>query len=64
VITALANKEAEKVADAIYKDWFAKFGIPAQKHMDGGKELVNKLLAELFQLLNVRHTKTSLAHPQ
>jgi hypothetical protein len=47
------------------RDWlFAKFGIPAQIHTDRGKDFVNKLSAELFQLLNVRHTKTSLAHPQ
>jgi hypothetical protein len=52
------------VADTIYRDWFAKFGIPAQIHTDGGKEFVNKLSAELFQLLNVWHTKTSPAHPQ
>jgi transposase InsO family protein len=64
VVTAIANKEAEMVADAIYKDWFIKFGIPAQIHTDRGKEFVNKLLAELFQLLNVQHTKTSPAHPQ
>jgi len=64
VVTAIANKEAETVADAIFKDWFTKFGIPVQMHTDGGKEFVNKLSAELFQLLNVHHTKTSLAHPQ
>jgi hypothetical protein len=64
VVTAIANKEAEMVADAIYRDWFAKFGIPTQIHRDGGKEFINKLWAELFQLLNVRHTKTSPAHPQ
>jgi Integrase core domain len=64
MVTAIANKEAETVADAIFKDWFAKFGIPAQIHTDGGKEFVNKLSAELFQLLKVRHTKTSPAHPQ
>jgi len=64
LVTAIANKEAETVADAIYKDWFAKFGILAQIHTDGGKEFVNKLSVELFQLLNVRHTKTSPAHPQ
>jgi len=52
------------MADAIYRDWFAKFGIPAQIHTDRGKEFVNKLSAELFQLLNVQHTKTSPAHPQ
>jgi transposase InsO family protein len=64
VVTAIANKEAETMADAIYRDWFAKFRIPAQKHTDRGKEFVNKLSVELFQLLNVRHTKTSPAHPQ
>jgi hypothetical protein len=64
VVSAVANMEAETVAYAIYRDWFAKFGILAQIHNDGGKELVNKLSAELFQLLNVQHTKTSPAHPQ
>jgi len=43
VVTAIANKEAETVANAIFKDWFAKLGIPAQIHTDGGKEFVNKL---------------------
>jgi len=32
VVTAIVNKDAEMVADAIYRDWFAKFGIPAQVH--------------------------------
>jgi transposase InsO family protein len=64
VVTAIADKKAETVADAIYKEWFSKFGIPAQIHTDDGKEYVNKLLAELFQLLNASHTKTSPAHPQ
>jgi hypothetical protein len=64
VVAAIASKDAEMVADAIYRDWFSKFGIPAQIHTDGGKEFVNKLSAELFQLLNVSHTKTSLVHSQ
>ncbi len=52
------------MADTIYKEWFSKFGIPAQIHMDRGKEFMNKLSAELFQLLNVSHTKMLQAHPQ
>jgi len=64
VVTAIASKDAETVADAIYRDWFSKFRIPVQINTDGGKEFVNKLSEELFQLLNVRHTKTSPAHPQ
>ncbi len=64
MFTAIASKDAETVANAIYRDWFSKLGIPAQIHTDGGKEFVNKLSEELFQLLNVSHTKTSPAHPQ
>jgi hypothetical protein len=48
----------------IYRDWFSIFGILAQIHTDSGKEFMNKLSAELFQLLNVNRTKTSPVHPQ
>jgi hypothetical protein len=30
VVTSIQNKNAETVADAIFKEWFCKFGIPAQ----------------------------------
>jgi hypothetical protein len=50
VVMAIANKDAEMVAVALYKELFTKFGIPAQIHMDGRKEFVNKLSALLFQL--------------
>jgi len=32
--------------------------------MDSGREFINRLSEELFQLLNVSHTKSSPAHPQ
>jgi hypothetical protein len=64
VVTKIDNKDAETVARAIFNNWFCKFGIPAQIHTDGGKEFVNKLAAELFELLNVQHSKTSPYHPQ
>jgi hypothetical protein len=64
VVTSIQNKNAETVADAIFKEWFCKFGIPAQIHTDGGKEFVNKLSAEMMELMNVSHTRTSPAHPQ
>jgi Integrase core domain len=64
VVTSIQNKNAETVADAIFKEWFCKLGIPAQIHTDGGKEFVNKLSAEMMELMNVAHTKTSPAHPQ
>jgi hypothetical protein len=43
VVTVIANKDAETVADAIYKKWFSKLSIQAQIHTDCGKEFVNKL---------------------
>ena len=64
VVTKIDNKDAETVAKAIFNNWFCKFGIPAQVHTDGGKEFVNKLSAEMFELLNVQHSKTSPYHPQ
>jgi Integrase core domain len=64
VVTSIQNKNAETVADAIFKEWFCKFGKPAQIHSDGGKEFVNKLSAEMMELMNITHTKTSPAHPQ
>ncbi len=45
VVTSIQNKNAETVADAIFKEWFCKFGIPAQIHTDSGKEFINKLSA-------------------
>jgi hypothetical protein len=64
VVSVISNKEAETVADAIYKEWFSKFSKTAQIHSDGGKEFVNKLSAEMFLLLNVNRKKTLPAHPQ
>jgi hypothetical protein len=64
VVTSIHNKDAQTVAKAIFEQWFCKFGIPAQIHTDGGKGFVNKLLAELCELLNVQHTKTTPYHPQ
>jgi len=64
VVTSIQNKNADTVADAIFKEWFCKFKILAQIHTDGGKEFVNKLSAIMMELLNVAHTKTSLAHHQ
>ncbi len=64
VVTSIQNKNAKTVADTIFKEWFCKFGIPAQIHTDRGKEFVNKLSAEMMELMNVSHTRTSPAHPQ
>ncbi len=43
VVTAIANKDAETVADAIFKEWFCKFRTPAEIHTYGRKEFINKV---------------------
>jgi hypothetical protein len=48
VVIAIANKAAETFADAIFKEWFCKFGIPSQIHTDSGKEFMNKVHAFHF----------------
>ncbi len=63
VVVSIPNKDVQTVAKAIFEQWFYKFGIPAQIHTDGGKEFVNKLMAELCGLLNVQHMKTTPYHP-
>ncbi len=64
VVAKVNNKDTETVAKAILDNWFCTFDIPAQIQTDGGKEFVNKLYVELFELLNVQHSKTSPCHPQ
>jgi len=64
MVTKVDNKDAETVARVIFENWFCKFGILAQIHTDCGKEFVNKLSAELFELLNIQHSKMSPYHPK
>ena len=44
VVTSIQNKNAETVADAIFKEWFCKFGIPAQIHTDKRQRICEQAL--------------------
>ena len=63
-VVAIDNKQADTVADQILSNWICRFGVPVQIHSDGGKEFCNALAADLFKLLEIKHTRTSPAHPQ
>ena len=63
-VIAIADKQAETVAFEIFTKWICRFGTPIQIHSDGGKEFCNKLADDLFQQLQIKHTRTSPAHPQ
>ena len=63
-VIAIENKQADTVASEIFTKWICRFGAPIQIHSDGGKEFCNCLADELFQKLQIEHTRTSPAHPQ
>jgi hypothetical protein len=63
-VVAIPNKEAETVADAGFTKWTCRYGCPAIKHTNGGKEFLNKIAAELYQKLDIKTTHTAPAHPQ
>ena len=63
-IVSTENKEAETVSLAIFNRWICRFGCPLEIVSDGGKEFVNKLSAELYKLLEIKHSKTTAYHPQ
>ena len=63
-LVAIPNKEAETVADAIYSYWICRYGVPVELITDQGKEFCNKLSSELFELMKLKHHKTTAYHPQ
>ena len=55
---------AEKTAEALYRNIYTKFGIPEVVHSDQGATFVGKVLKELNNLLGIRHTITTTYRPQ
>ena len=63
-VVATPNKESATVSLAIFNRWICRFGCPLEIVSDGGKEFVNKLSAELYSLLKIKHAVTTAYHPQ
>jgi hypothetical protein len=63
-LVAIPNKEAETVGLQFFNKWICRYGTPLEITTDQGKEFVNKLNKELCQLLQVKHSTTTPAHPQ
>ena len=63
-VIAIENKQADTVASEIFTKWVCRFGSPIQIHSDGGTEFCNQLADDLYQKLDIKHTRTSPAHPQ
>ena len=63
-LVALDNKEAETTGAAIFSRWICRFGTPLEIVSDNGKEFCNKLVKELYRLMDIEHITTTPYHPQ
>ena len=63
-LVPLPNKEVATVDDAIFSEWFCRFGIPLDLVTDQGKEFCAKLSDDLFKRPGTNHLTMSPHHPQ
>ena len=63
-LVAINNKEAATVAEAIFKKWFCRYGIPMEIVTDGGKEFCAKVSEEVIKRMGAMHLKTAPYHLQ
>ena len=63
-LVAINNKEAATVAEAIFKKWFCRYGIPMEVVTDGGKEFCAKVSEEVIKCMGAMHLKTAPYHQQ
>jgi hypothetical protein len=52
-ICAIPNKEAETVAEMVFTKRICRYRCPSVIHTDGGKELPNKIAADLYSKLDI-----------
>ena len=64
VVVPIPDKEATTAVTSILHHWIYRFSAPQQIQTDGGKEFINNLSDELWKLWDIKHTKTTAAHPQ
>ena len=63
-VVAIPDKTALTVSNEIFINWICRFGTQIQINSDRVKEFYNKLADKIYELLDIKHTKTSPAHPQ
>jgi len=63
-LTVVDNKEAKTVARALWKDWFAIYGIPKLIITDQGNEFTSALEKAMYELLKIEHRTTSPYWPK
>ena len=61
---ATRDNSAKTAADKLFNDFIMRLGFPTSIHQDQGGEFENKLFYNLEKLSRVRHSRTTLYHPQ
>lgn len=60
---ALPDHTALTVADILVTEVFTRLGVPRLLHSDQGGEFQSKLMTELYNLLEIKKTRTTPFHP-
>ena len=58
------SKEGGEVAEAIFKNWYSRYGIPYEIQTDQGKEFTNDLMKRLNYRMAIGHQVTTPYYPQ
>jgi len=61
---ALPDSEAKTCMDALYNNFFSRFGICKQLHTDQAKNFESLLFQEMCKLTGINKTRTSPMHPR
>lgn len=64
VAVPLPNCSAEKTAEALFNEYFCKFGIPCLIISDQGSHFRNQLMASMRSLIGYNHVFSTPYHPQ
>ena len=61
---AVANHQAETIAEVLVNNIFNRFGLPQTLHSDQGRDFECPLFQQVCQLLGIHKTRTTPWHPQ